>query len=63
MGMPAWADARDKADKEGWKPVLFIRSLRQLSFREHSEQEAAVRAAHYTGSGACAKGHQEIYDR
>jgi predicted CXXCH cytochrome family protein len=62
-GMPAWGHPHDEADKEGWKLVLFIRSLRPLSGAEQSEEQAAARTAHYTGSRACAKCHQEIYDR
>ena len=62
-GMPAWGHPHDEADNEGWMLVLFIRSLRPLSGGEQSEEEATARAAHYTGSPACAKCHQEIYDR
>src|SRR5215472_3210369 len=62
-GMPAWGIPHDEADQEGWKLVLFIRSLRPLSGRERSQQEAVARTAHYAGSLACAKCHQEIYDR
>jgi len=35
-GMPAWGTPHDEADQEGWKLVLFIRSLRPLSGRERS---------------------------
>src|SRR5207237_838639 len=62
-GMPAWGNPHDEADKEGWKLLLFIRSLRPLSGREQSQEEATARTAHYTGSQACAKCHHEIYDR
>ena len=62
-GMPAWGTPHDEADQEGWKLVLFIRSLRPLSGRERSQQEAAAQTARYTGSQVCAKCHQEIYDR
>ncbi|MBA0084936.1 MAG: cytochrome c3 family protein, partial [Acidobacteria bacterium Pan2503] len=61
--MPAWGIPHDEADQEGWKLVLFIRSLRPLSGRERYQQEAAAQTAHYTGSLVCAKCHQEIYDR
>lgn len=54
-GMPAWGHPHDEADNEGWMLVLFIRSLRPLSGREQSEEEATARTAHYTGSPACAK--------
>lgn len=43
--------------------MLFIRGLRPLSGAEKSQQQDAMAAAHYTGSQACAKCHQEIYDR
>jgi mono/diheme cytochrome c family protein len=62
-GMPAWGHPRDEADQEGWKLVLFIRSLRPLSGAVQSQEEATARTAHYTGSPACGKCHQEIYDR
>ena len=62
-GMPAWGSPHDEADSDGWKLVLFIRGLRPLSAVEKSQQQSAMAAAHYTGSQACAKCHQEIYDR
>ena len=62
-GMPAWGSPHDEADNDGWKLVLFIRSLRPLSAPEKSQQQSAMAAAHYTGSQACTKCHQEIYDR
>ncbi|HYL83283.1 MAG TPA: cytochrome c3 family protein [Candidatus Angelobacter sp.] len=62
-GMPAWGTAHDEADSDGWKLVLFIRSLRELSPAEKTEQQSSLAAAHYTGSLACAKCHPSIYDR
>jgi predicted CXXCH cytochrome family protein len=62
-GMPAWGSPHDEADNDGWKLVLFIRDLRQLSPAERSEQQTAGTSAHYTGSEACAKCHQQIYER
>jgi predicted CXXCH cytochrome family protein len=62
-GMPAWGRPHDEADKDGWKLVLFIRSLGPLSAAEKSEQQSAMATAHYTGSQACAKCHREIYER
>jgi len=62
-GMPAWGNAHDAADSESWELVLFIRNLRQLSGAEKLQQEGTMAAAHYAGSQACAKCHQEIYDR
>ncbi len=62
-GMPAWGHPHDETDNEGWKLVLFVRSLRPLSKEEQTQEQAASTAAHYSGSQACAKCHQEIYDR
>ena len=62
-GMPAWGNPHDQADTDGWKLVLFIRDLRQLSPAEKSEQQATASTARYTGSEACAKCHQQIYER
>ena len=62
-GMPAWGSPHEEADNDGWKLVLFIRGLRPLSAAEKSQQQNTMAAAHYTGSQACAKCHQEIYDR
>ena len=61
-GMPAWGNPHDAADNDGWKLVLFIRDLRQLSPAEKYEQQTAASSAHYTGSAACAKCHQQIYE-
>ena len=62
-GMPAWGNPHDETDNDGWKLVLFIRDLRQLSPAEKSEQQTAASFAHYTGSAACAKCHEQIYER
>jgi predicted CXXCH cytochrome family protein len=62
-GMPAWGNPHDEADNDGWKLVLFIRDLRQLSPAEKSAEQTVASSAHYTGSAACAKCHQQIYDR
>jgi len=61
--MPSWGSPHDEADNDGWKLVMFIRGLRPLSAPEKSQQQEAIAAAHYTGSQACAKCHQEIYER
>ena len=61
-GMPAWGNPHDEGDSDGWKLVLFIRGLRPLSNVEKSQQQATIVTAHYTGSEACAKCHQQIYD-
>jgi predicted CXXCH cytochrome family protein len=61
-GMPAWSHPHEVQDNNSWKLVLFIRDLRQLSTEEKSEQQATAAAAHYTGSLACEKCHQQIYE-
>jgi predicted CXXCH cytochrome family protein len=62
-GMPAWSHPHEAQDDDSWKLVLFIRDMRQLSAGEKSMQQATVASAHYTGSLACEKCHQQIYDR
>ena len=62
-GMPAWSHPHEKQDNDSWKLVLFIRDLRQPSAREKAEQQRTAASAHYTGSLACEKCHQQIYER
>jgi len=62
-GMPAWSHPHEEQDNDSWKLVLFIRDLRQLSAGEKLSQQAAAASAHYTGSLACEKCHQQIYQR
>jgi predicted CXXCH cytochrome family protein len=62
-GMPAWSHPHEEQDNDSWKLVLFIRDLRQLSAGEKSAQQATAASAHYTGSLACEKCHQQIYER
>jgi len=62
-GMPAWSHSHEEQDNDSWKLVLFIRDLRQLSAGEKSAQQATAASAHYTGSQACEKCHQQIYER
>ena len=62
-GMPAWSHPHEEQDNDSWKLVLFIRDLRQLSADEKSAQQATAASAHYTGSLACEKCHQQIYER
>jgi len=62
-GMPAWSHPHEEQDSDSWKLVLFIRDLRQLSAGEKSAQQATAASAHYTGSLACEKCHQQIYER
>jgi predicted CXXCH cytochrome family protein len=60
-GMPAWGTAHQPPERI-WQLVLYVRSLRQLSTREKNEQ-ASLNSAHYVGSAACEKCHQDIYAR
>jgi predicted CXXCH cytochrome family protein len=62
-GMPAWGNPHSEATGEGWKLVLFIRSLRSLTQHETSPQEATAGYGTYVGSQACEKCHAEIYER
>lgn len=62
-GMPAWSHPHQAQEDDSWKLVLFIRDLRQLSAGEKSMQQATAASAHYTGSPACEKCHQQIYER
>ena len=62
-GMPAWSNphiAQD--DTDAWKLVLFVRSIAGLTPQEHSQQNAAVKSAHYVGSATCQKCHEKIYE-
>jgi predicted CXXCH cytochrome family protein len=62
-GMPAWGNphiAQDDAD--AWKLVLYVRSIASLTPQEQSQQAAAAKSAHYVGSAACQKCHEQIYE-
>jgi len=62
-GMPAWENphiAQD--DTDAWKLVLFVRSIAGLMPQEQSQQNAVVKSAHYVGSAACQKCHEQIYE-
>ena len=62
-GMPAWGNphiAQD--DTDAWKLVLFVRSIAGLTPQEQSQQNAVVKSAHYVGSAACQKCHEQIYE-
>jgi predicted CXXCH cytochrome family protein len=62
-GMPAWKNV-DATQRDGpWRLALFIRSLRSLSPQEQVQQASTAASAHYVGSLACRKCHEEIYDR
>lgn len=60
-GMPAWGNPHRESNNDGWKLVLFIRSLRPLTHEELSQQETITASAHYVGSQACEKCHAQIY--
>ncbi len=60
-GMPAWSNPHQVEDGDGWKLVLFIRSLRPLTQQEQAEQTHISASAHYVGSQACEKCHADIY--
>jgi mono/diheme cytochrome c family protein len=62
-GMPAWADSHRQQGAESWKLVLLIRNLRESSPLETSTQAATLTSAHYVGSAACQKCHEQIYSR
>ncbi|HKW16362.1 MAG TPA: c-type cytochrome [Terriglobales bacterium] len=61
-GMPAWGRPHQQPD-EIWQLVLFVRSLRPLTQSQGQAQRTAINSAHYVGSQACAKCHQNIYER
>jgi predicted CXXCH cytochrome family protein len=62
-GMPAWKNIDTTQGDGPWQLVLFIRSLRPLSAQEQVQQASTAASAHYVGSLACRKCHEEIFDR
>lgn len=62
-GMPAWGSTYPQAHDDVWKLVLFIRSLSSLNNKENTQQANAIGSAHYVGSQACEKCHQDVYNR
>ena len=60
-GMPAWENPHNTREDMSWKLVLLIRDLRQPTPDERQQLEATAQSAHYTGSRACQKCHEEIY--
>jgi hypothetical protein len=48
--MPGWAKPHDEQSDDSWKLVLYIRSLRNLTNEERTQQTTAMNSAHYTGS-------------
>ena len=62
-GMPAWKNADATRGDDPWRLALFIRSLRPLSTQEQAQEASSAASAHYIGSLACRKCHEQIYDR
>jgi predicted CXXCH cytochrome family protein len=68
-GMPAWRNPHVEEDDHSWLLVLYIRSLAQLSPEEKAQQAKLIsdsgnsNSAHYVGSAACQKCHEQIYNR
>ena len=60
-GMAAWGDPHKAVD--GWKLVLFIRSLRPLPGQDWSQEASVASSAHYVGSKACGACHADEYRR
>ena len=61
--MPAWGNPHQEQKRQCWKLVLFIRILRPLTREEKTQQASTADTAHYVGSQACEKCHDQIYDR
>lgn len=61
-GMPAWGNPHQVQNVDGWKLVLYIRSLGPLTQQEQAQEKQTSSSAHYVGSQACQKCHAEIYD-
>ncbi len=60
-GMPAWGNPHGVQTEEGWRLLLYIRSLRPLTQQEQTQEKQISLSAHYLGSQACEKCHAEIY--
>lgn len=61
-GMPAWGNQHQVQNVDGWKLVLYIRSLRPLTQQEQIQQTQTSTSAHYVGSQSCQKCHADIYN-
>lgn len=62
-GMPAWGNPHRQLAGDSWKLVAFVRQLASLTKRERAEQQDTLKQAHYTGSQACERCHERIYQR
>jgi predicted CXXCH cytochrome family protein len=60
-GMPAWRSPHQETEDDGWKFVLFIRDIRQLTKEEKSQENRISDSARYVGSESCQKCHEQIY--
>ena len=62
-GMPALGTPHVGEDNNtAWKIVLFVRAISQLTPQQRAEQVATASSAHYVGSAACQKCHEQIYE-
>jgi mono/diheme cytochrome c family protein len=60
-GMPGWSTPHQEGEDDSWKFVLLIRDLRPLTSHEQAQQVEASHSAHFVGSKACQKCHEQIY--
>jgi predicted CXXCH cytochrome family protein len=61
-GMPAWGNPHQAQNVDGWKLVLYVRSLRPLTQPEQAQEREASATAHFVGSQACEKCHADVYE-
>jgi predicted CXXCH cytochrome family protein len=61
-GMPAWGNPHQAQNVDGWKLVLYVRSLRPLTQPEQAQEKEASATAHFVGSQACEKCHADVYE-
>ncbi len=62
-GMPGWGGSHAKYIGDSWKLVTYIRNIGSPDAKESATLAQTVQAAHFVGSQACAKCHENIYDR
>lgn len=63
-GMPALGNPHSgQDDNSAWRLVLFVRSIGLATPQGKAEQNATAASAHYVGSAACRKCHEDIYER
>jgi len=61
-GMPGWGNPHEEHGFASWSMVLYIRDLRGSTPQEKKQQAGILDTAHYVGSQACAKCHEQIYE-